>query len=55
MGLTIDRKRIQQAIDELPEDALYERYVLHQVRKSLKEIGQGRTISHEEMKQEFLK
>ncbi|PAU95209.1 hypothetical protein CK503_03145 [Aliifodinibius salipaludis] len=60
MELTIDKKRIQKAIDELPEDAtiedaLYELYVLHQVSKSLKDVDQGRTLSHEEMKQEFLK
>jgi tRNA threonylcarbamoyladenosine modification (KEOPS) complex Cgi121 subunit len=60
MELTIDKKRIQKAINELPEDAtiedaLYELYVLHQVSKSLKDVDQGRTLSHEEMKQEFLK
>ena len=60
MELTIDKKRIQQTIDELPEDAtiedaLYELYVLHEISKSLQDIEQGRTISHAEMKQEFLK
>lgn len=60
MELTIDKKRIQQAIDGLPEDAtiedaLYELYVLHQVSKSLQDVAQGRTISHEKMKQQFLR
>lgn len=60
MNLTIDKKRIQQAINGLPEDAtiedaFYELYVLHQVSKSLQDVDHGRTISQEEMEQEFLK
>ena len=60
MQLTIDKKRIAKAIDELPEDAtieqaMYKLYVLHEVSKSLKDVDQGRTIPHAEMEREFLK
>lgn len=59
MELTIDKKRIQKAIDGLPEDAtiedaLYTLYVLYEVSQSLKDVDQGRTITQEELEQEFL-
>ncbi|SMO94352.1 hypothetical protein [Fodinibius sediminis] len=60
MELTIDKKRIQQAIDELPEDAtiedaLYELYVLSKVSKSLQDVAEGRTITQEEMEKKYLR
>jgi hypothetical protein len=60
MELTIDKKRIQKAINELPEDAtiedaLYKLYVLHQVRKSLQDIDQGRMITQKEMEKKYLR
>jgi len=60
MELTIDKKRIQKAIDELPEDAtiedaLYELYVLSKVSKSLKDVAEGRTITQQEMEKKYLR
>ena len=55
MQLTIDKKRIVKAIDELPEDTTIEEAIerlvfLHKIQIGLNQTG-GKT--HEEMKREF--
>ncbi|MDZ7691025.1 MAG: hypothetical protein U5K69_07785 [Balneolaceae bacterium] len=57
MQITIDKKRILQAIEELPEDAtveqaMYKLYVLDQVSKALSHGGDD--IPHEDVKKQFL-
>lgn len=57
MELTIDKKQILKAMEELPEDAtveqaMYKLYVLDQVSKALNHTGEK--ISHEEMKRQLL-
>lgn len=57
MESTIDKKRIIEAMQELPEDAtveqaMYKLYVLDQVSKALSDTGEK--IPHEEIKKQLL-
>ncbi|MEX0647785.1 MAG: hypothetical protein WEA56_06735 [Balneolaceae bacterium] len=57
MELTINKKRMIQAIEELPENAtieqaMYKLYVLDQISKSLADTG--KKVPHDEVKERLL-
>jgi predicted transcriptional regulator len=53
------KKSAQQILDQLPEDAdwdriMYELYVKQKIEQGLKAAAEGRVISHEEVKRQLL-
>lgn len=53
------KESVRQTIDRLPDqatwdDIMYELYVKQKIEAGLKAVEEGRTISHEEMKQRLL-
>jgi len=54
------KEQAKQVIDDLPdgmgmEDLIYELYVRHEVALGMQDVDQGRTVSDEEARREFLK
>lgn len=49
-------KLIKNLPDEITwDDLIYEFYVKEKIERGLKDIEEGRTVSHEEIKKRFLK
>ena len=53
------KESVQQTLDHMPDQAswdeiMYELYVKQKIEAGLRAIDEGRTISHEEMKQKLL-
>lgn len=60
MGDSSTKERVLEAVRQLPEDATVEDaierlYFLAKVERGLKDAEEGRTISHEEVRERFLK
>ena len=54
------KEEVHRVIDELPEtatwdDILFELYTHRQVALGMQDVDEGRTVSHEDAKREFLK
>jgi len=54
------KEQIRQMLDELPdsnsrEGLLYQLYVQHEIAMGMKAVDEGRTVSDEEARREFLK
>ena len=60
MGDSSTKERVLEAVRQLPDDATVEDamerlYFLAKVERGLKDAEEGRTISHEEVRERFLK
>lgn len=56
---TTAKEAVRQTVEHLPDsatwdDIMYELYVKQKIEAGLKAVEEGRTISHEEMKQRLL-
>jgi predicted transcriptional regulator len=60
MGDSSTKERVLEAVRQLPDDATVEDamerlYFLAKVERGLRDAEEGRTISHEEVRERFLK
>ena len=60
LNMSLLKTEAKKLIDDLPEDAtwddlMYKIYVRKKIEMGLKDIEEGRVVSHEEMKKKFIK
>ncbi len=58
MGKTELKKEVEQLLKDLPDDAdwddlMYKIYVRQSIEQGLKDVEEGRVVSHEEIKKKF--